>query len=231
MSKAPIVKPYHPRKVWDTFAGLDNLHFHQGLYPAEDLYPRLFLTPGDPLGTPHYPQVYPGINPGIQNPWGALWHETLNEWYLTGGAARINVDLDNRVAVTPAFISNVWIRIRIRLGLANSRGGICFRAWDEDNYWFAVLDDANQQVRLYDRQAGVETLRANPAFVIDEATWYVLAVLACDEDIRVFVDEVQVLAFDGEFQKYEFNHGMFLEAIDSRIDWIIIEKAPPAYPR
>jgi len=269
MARAIDIKPYQPRKVWDKFIGPDGMHFRQGLYPANDLFDHLFLYPGDVLGRPYrfglypntgvYPSAFfyprtvegvhrPGVYQGVIFPHSSYWFQLANTWFVQDGAARITHNLDYSALVIQSGISNIWLRLNIRLNFglypgsgiypstsfypsAGSRGGICFRAKDEFNYWYAILNNITNQVELYERVGTVHNLRASAGFVVQPNAWHWLAVLACDEDIRIKVDEVMMLAFDSESYKYATHHGMFLESIASRIDEIIIEKAPPAFPR
>jgi len=131
--------------------------------------------------------LLPAITPEVGGPWTTR----TGTFDIQTNRANLSATSGGRdVATVGTGIADVLADVVIRKtdGADTGEFGLCLRYSDDNNYWMVVADLAANQLRIIERNGGVETVRANAAVVLTHTTDYTIRAIAYGQTIDAFLD-------------------------------------------
>lgn len=108
--------------------------------------------------------------------------------------------------------------------------GIVARWSDADNYWRIGINSAADAVRITERNATTNTVRASGSVTIDADTLYTLQAVLSGDDINVTVDGGSGISYgSATLNQTATIHGIYAREAAARADDFLIETAAGAY--
>lgn len=128
---------------------------------------------------------------------GGVWTEDAGDWDIQGNRAQPNTTLQYNIATISTSIADLICDCIVRLITydANTLPGLALRLTDTSNYWHITIAGGGNQIRIYEVNASVRTLRASAAVAIVADTDYNLRAIAYDQTIDVFVDGANKITY------------------------------------
>lgn len=173
----PIISRYHNTITLDVDVFMVPDHDYSAVLQPTHL--DLFTGADDDLLAAHSPEV------------GGSWTVRTGVFDIQSSRAAIDTASGGRdVATVTAGVADCMIDVVVRKTDANDTGemGICLRYSNDSNYWLVVADFANNLIKIIERNAGTETLRASASVALVTGTDYHVRTVAVGNNIQAYLN-------------------------------------------
>lgn len=113
------------------------------------------------------------------------------------------------VATKETGTANGTVSLEVNRQTNNKLFGLVFRYTDENNYWYALLDNQNSKFLLVERVADVHTQRGEVAFTTNTDTWYTITAILSGSSITVQVNGANTINYSSTANQSATKHGIW----------------------
>ena len=129
---------------------------------------------------------------------GGAWTDVTPGWEIQGNKAQSTTNLS--ISTMDAGESDVLLESIIQSDTPEASVGFILRYTNDSNYWFTLLriqaiDPDDKLIRLFERNAGSNTVRASAAVTTAINTDYKTVFICDDETITGYVDDVNKITY------------------------------------
>lgn len=142
---------------------------------------------------------------------GGTWTEQSGDWEVSANQITPTTDNTEHIATVDSGISDAIVDavVEISTDAGGLEHGIVLRFSDTSTYWKVSVNATNNDVGLWEINAGV-TERANTAVVINTATDYAVRAIADGQTIDAFVDGSNKISYGSAANnENETEHGLY----------------------
>ncbi len=129
---------------------------------------------------------------------GFDWTERNGTWDIQSNAANAavpNPGAPGAIATVSASISDVIIDCTVTIGAGGNFASILLRYSDNDNLWWISANDADNEIQIYERNAGSDTKRASTAVTVPTGSPVTLRVIADAQNIDGYLDGGNLVSY------------------------------------